>query len=131
MAATPVTAAGVPAPAGPYSPALRVDDWVFLAGQGGADPETGKLGDTIEEQTEQTLRTIAALLEAAGCTLADVVSCLVHLSDLSLFERYNAVYAAHFPEPRPVRTTVGASLLHGMLVEITVTARRPAQAGGA
>jgi len=111
--------------AGPYSPALEVDGWVYLAGQGGFDPATRKLGETIEEQTEQTLRNVAVLLEAAGCTTADVVSTLVHLTDLSLFERYNEVYARHFPEPRPVRTTVGASLLHGMLVEITVVARRP------
>jgi enamine deaminase RidA (YjgF/YER057c/UK114 family) len=56
--------------------------------------------------------------------LGDVVSCLVHLSDLSLFGRFNAVYERHFGEPRPVRTTVGASLVQGMLVEITVVAYR-------
>ena len=113
------------APAGgPYSPALLVDDWVFLAGQGGSDPATGTLEATIEEQTEQTLANVSALLEAAGCTLADVVSSLVHLSNLEDFDRFNAVYERHFGEPRPVRTTVGAQLLHGMLVEITVVARR-------
>jgi reactive intermediate/imine deaminase len=120
-----ITSPVVPPPAGPYSPALRVGDWVLLAGQGGADPDTGKLGETIEEQTEQTLRNISLLLEAAGCTLADVVSSLVHLSDLSLFRRYNEVYGRHFGDPKPVRTTVGAELLHGMLIEITVTARHP------
>ena len=102
---------------------------MLLAGQGGADPATGKLGETIEEQTEQTLRNIAVLLEAAGCSLDDVVSCLVHLSDLSHFARYNDVYGSHFSDPKPVRTTVGADLLHGMLIEITVTARRPADRG--
>ena len=55
-----------------------------------------------------------------------MVSCLVHLSDLSAFGRFNAVYERHFREPRPVRTTVGAALLGGALVEITATARRPA-----
>jgi enamine deaminase RidA (YjgF/YER057c/UK114 family) len=54
-----------------------------------------------------------------------VVSCLVHLTDLSLFERYNAVYERRFGEPRPVRTTVGAALLGGAMVEITAVARRP------
>ena len=126
MQAQLITSPDAPPPAGPYSPALRVGEWVLLAGQGGTDPATGKLGDTIEEQTEQTLRNIAVLLEAAGCTLDDVVSSLVHLSDLSLFARYNEVYGSHFGDPKPVRTTVGADLLHGMLIEITVTARAPA-----
>jgi 2-iminobutanoate/2-iminopropanoate deaminase len=125
MERTLITSPDAPPPGGPYSPALSVGKWVFLAGQGGTDPASGKLGETIEEQTEQTLRNVSVLLEAAGCTLDDVVSTLVHLSDLSHFPRYNEVYARHFGEPRPVRTTVGASLLHGMLIEITVTARRP------
>jgi 2-iminobutanoate/2-iminopropanoate deaminase len=112
-------------PASAFSLGLQVGDLVFLAGQGGRDPETGELPPTIEEQTERTIRTIETLLAAAGCTLADVVSCLVYLSDLSLFPRYNAVYERLFPEPRPVRTTVGAELLHGMLIEVTAVARRP------
>jgi 2-iminobutanoate/2-iminopropanoate deaminase len=118
MSRTLVSSDAIPPPAGPYSPALEVDGWVFLAGQGGT-------GDTIEQQTEAALANVAALLEAAGCSLDDVVSTLVHLSDLSDFQRYNAVYERHFSEPRPVRTTVGASLLGNMLVEITVVARRP------
>jgi enamine deaminase RidA (YjgF/YER057c/UK114 family) len=65
------------------------------------------------------------LLEKEGCGIDDVVSCLVHLADLDDFARFNHVYAAGFPEPRPVRTTVGAQLVSGMLVEITVVARRP------
>jgi enamine deaminase RidA (YjgF/YER057c/UK114 family) len=65
------------------------------------------------------------LLQKAGLSLADVVSCLVHLSDLSLFQRYNAVWERVFAsEPRPVRTTVGAPLLHAMLIEVTAIARR-------
>jgi 2-iminobutanoate/2-iminopropanoate deaminase len=112
-----ITAPSAP-PTGPYSPGLAVGDWVFLAGQTGA-------GDTIEEQTEQALDKVVALLEEAGCTVADVVSCLVHLADLSTFQRHNVVYERYFPEPRPVRTTVGASLLGGAMVEVTVVARRP------
>jgi 2-iminobutanoate/2-iminopropanoate deaminase len=118
MPRTLVSSEAVPPPAGPYSPALDVDGWVFLAGQGGP-------GETIEEQTDAALANVAALLDAAGCSFDDVVSTLVHLSDLSDFKRYNAVYERHFAEPRPVRTTVGASLLGSMLVEITVVARRP------
>jgi len=109
----------------PFSPTRKVDGWVFLAGQGGFD-ENGKLaGETIETQTEQTLRNVERLLAEHGCTLGDVVSCLVHLSDLGNLEGYNDVYARHFAEPRPVRTTVGAPLLGDMLVEITAVARQP------
>jgi 2-iminobutanoate/2-iminopropanoate deaminase len=112
---TLVTSSSAPA-AGPYSPGLAVGEWVFLAGQTGS-------GETIEAQAEDALGKIAALLGAAGCTFADVVSCLVHLADLEDFERFNGVYERHFPEPRPVRTTVGAALLGDAKVEITAVAR--------
>jgi 2-iminobutanoate/2-iminopropanoate deaminase len=115
---TLITSSSAP-PAGPYSPGLAVGEWVFLAGQTGS-------GETIEGETEDALGKVAALLGAAGCKPADVVSCLVHLADLSDFARFNAVYERHFPEPRPVRTTVGAALLGGAKVEITAVARRPA-----
>jgi len=114
---TPVTSPVAP-PAGPYSPGLVAGEWVFLAGQTGS-------GGTIEDEAEDTLGKVTALLGAAGCGPADVVSCLVHLADLADFERFNAVYERHFPDPRPVRTTVGAALLGGAKVEITVIARRP------
>ena len=104
-------------PGGPYSPGLVVGEWVFLAGQVGA-------GSTIEEQARDALSKVDALLAAAGAAPADVVSCLVHLADLADFERFNSVYERHFAEPRPVRTTVGAALLDGALVEITATGRR-------
>jgi 2-iminobutanoate/2-iminopropanoate deaminase len=116
---TLITSPSAP-PAGPYSPGLTAGEWVFLAGQTGT-------GETIEDQAQDTLGKVAALLDAAGCALADVVSCLVHLADLSEFSRFNAVYERHFPQPRPVRTTVGALLLGGAKVEITVVARRPAR----
>lgn len=109
-------------PGGAYSQGLRVGDFVFVSGQGPIDPATGKVtGDTIEEQTARVLENIKAILEAAGASMADVVKSTVHLSDLSLFQRYNSVYASYFPDPKPVRTTVGSQLL-GMLVEIDVIA---------
>jgi 2-iminobutanoate/2-iminopropanoate deaminase len=114
---TPVTSPSAP-PAGPYTPGLVAGEWVFLAGQTGS-------GGTIEEQVTDALGKIDALLAAAGCAPADVVSCLVHLADLADFERFNAVYERYFPEPRPVRTTVGAALLGGALVELTAIAGRP------
>jgi 2-iminobutanoate/2-iminopropanoate deaminase len=122
-----ISAAGAPAPAGPYSPGLVVGDWIFLSGQGGFDPRTGQLiSDDIAGQTAQVFRNIEALLHSAGAGLDDVVSCLVHISDLALFDEFNAGYERHFPGPaKPVRTTVRADLVAGMLVEVTVTAGQP------
>ena len=109
-------------PGGSYSQGLRAGDFVFVAGQGPLDPETGEVvGTTIEEQTARTLANVQAILEAAGATMADVVKSTVHLSDLSLFARYDAVYAQWFPDPKPTRTTVGSQLA-GILVEIDVVA---------
>lgn len=119
-----ITSDRAPAPGGPYSAALAVDGWIFLAGQGGTDPVTGSMADGIEAQTEQVFRNVAALLEEAGASLDDVVSCLVHLTDLAHFPAFNVAYARQFPGIRPVRTTVRADLLAGMLVEVTVVARR-------
>lgn len=108
-------------PQGAYSQGWRAGDFIFVTGTGPIDPVTGKLvGTEIEQQTEQTINNIEAILAAEGATLADVVKSTVHLSDLSLFARYNAVYAKRFTKPYPVRTTVGSDLGHtpGMLVEI-------------
>jgi 2-iminobutanoate/2-iminopropanoate deaminase len=113
---------GINKPHGAYSPGLRVGDWVFVSGQGPYDPVTGALiGETIEEQTRQTLENIAGILAAGGASMADVVKSTVHLADLSMFSAYNAVYSTYFPDPKPVRTTVGSQLL-GILVEIDVIA---------
>lgn len=109
-------------PMGAYSQGLHAGDFVFVSGQGPLDPTTGKIvGDTIEEQTARTLENIKAILEAGGATMADVVKVTAHLTDLSNFAAYNKVYATYFPDPKPVRTTVGSQLL-GMLVEIDAIA---------
>lgn len=111
------------APSGPYSQGISAGGFVFVAGQGAFDPETDELvGETIEEQTERTIENVKAILEAGGASLADVVKATVHLSDLSLFPRYNEVYSRYFSDPRPARTTVGSALAHGMMVEIEVIA---------
>lgn len=121
MAKYPIqTKRGAP-PQGAYSQGWRAGDFLFVTGTGPIHPVTGKLvGDSIEEQTEQTIENIAAILEADGASLGDVVKVNVHLSDTSLFARYNAVYARKFSQPYPVRTTVGSNLGHtpGMLIEI-------------
>jgi 2-iminobutanoate/2-iminopropanoate deaminase len=112
-------------PLGAYSQGYRAGDFVFVTGCGPIDPETAKVsGETIEEQTEVVISNIEAILEAGGATLADVVKATVHLSDETEFPRFNEVYARRFPEPRPVRTTVGSGMrqVPGMRVEIDVTA---------
>jgi 2-iminobutanoate/2-iminopropanoate deaminase len=111
-----------PKPGGAYSPGLRVGDFIFVSGQTPIDPGTGKVaGETIEEQTAQVIENIKAILEAGGASLADVVKVSAHLTDLSLFPRYNKVYADYFPDPKPTRTTVGSQLM-GILVEIDAIA---------
>jgi 2-iminobutanoate/2-iminopropanoate deaminase len=118
------TKQGAP-PQGAYSQGWRAGDFIFVTGTGPIDPRTGKLvGGEIEPQTEQTIDNIVAILEAEGASLNDVVKVNVHLSDTSLFARYNAVYAKRFSRPYPVRTTVGSDLGHtpGMLIEIDCVA---------
>jgi 2-iminobutanoate/2-iminopropanoate deaminase len=111
-----------PQPAGPYSQGLRAGAFIFVAGQTPYDPMTGKLsGETIEEQTRRVLENVKAILEEGGASMADVVKATVHLSDLSLFPRFNQVYQSYFPDPKPVRTTVGSQLA-GFMVEIDVIA---------
>ena len=118
----------VPVPAGPYSPGIRVGNWIFLAGQGGFDPRTGTVvSDDLVEQTEQTFTNIETVLAAAGASLDDVVSCLVHLVDLADFPAFNAIYARKFQGVKPVRTTIRADLVAGLLVEITAVAQAPAE----
>lgn len=111
-----------PRPGGAYSQAIRAGDFVYLAGQGGKHPETNALAESIEEQTRQALENIKAVLEAAGADMSQVVKSTVHLSDMGLFQRYNSVYETYFPDPKPVRTTVGSQLSGAMLVEIDVVA---------
>jgi len=108
-------------PRGAYSQGWRAGDFIFVTGTGPIDPSTGQLvGDDIELQTEQTIDNVASVLEADGASLGDVVKVTVHLSDTSLFARYNTVYSRRFSRPYPVRTTVGSDLGHspGMLIEI-------------
>jgi 2-iminobutanoate/2-iminopropanoate deaminase len=124
----PVTARNLPAPVGPYSPGMVVGNLVFVSGQAGRDPASGRLaGDTIEAQTEQVLKNIATILEAAGTTLQHVIRCGVFIVDMKEFPRMNEVYARVFGAHRPARTTVEVSGLpgEGLRVEIDAIAVLP------
>jgi reactive intermediate/imine deaminase len=118
---------GGPKPAGPYTPVIVSGGFAFVAGQAGVDPATGHLAlNSIEAQTRQTLRNIGTLLEAAGCSFADVVKTHAYITQPEFFQPYNAVYREFFPEPYPARTTVVARLANpDLLVEIDVIARVP------
>lgn len=121
---TPVTTNKVPRPVGPYSLAIRAGNQVFTAGQIGLDVTTGELvPGGIEAETRQALTNIKHILEAAGCSLADVVKTTVFLQDMADFARMNAVYAEFFAHQPPARTTVAvAALPKGARVEIEAIA---------
>jgi len=94
---------------------------VFVSGQGATDPATGKLaGADVEAQTEQCLKNVRAILEAAGTDMSCVLRCGVFLLDMREFDRMNAVYARVFGDHRPARTTIQAAGLpgDGLRVEI-------------
>jgi 2-iminobutanoate/2-iminopropanoate deaminase len=117
--------ADVPPPKGPYSPAVRAGDFVYVSGQVPRDPRTGELaGDDVATQTRQTLSNLQRVLEHAGASLADVVSVTVYLARADDWGAMNEVYAKVFNAPFPSRTTVGAEL-RGILVEINAVAYLP------
>ena len=123
----PVTSANLPAPVGPYSPGMIVGNLVFVSGQAGREPGTGALGADVTAQTEQVLKNIAAILDAAGSSLQHVIRCGVFLVDMKEFPKMNEVYARAFGAHRPARTTVEVSGLPGpgLLVEIDAVAYIP------
>jgi 2-iminobutanoate/2-iminopropanoate deaminase len=124
----PVQSTTLPKPAGPYSPGVILERLVFVSGQGASDPATGKMtGPDVESQTEQVLKNIAAILEAAGSGLNCVLRCGVFLTDMSDFPKVNSIYARVFGENRPARTTVQVAALPtpGLRVEIDAIAYIP------
>jgi 2-iminobutanoate/2-iminopropanoate deaminase len=96
--------------------------YVFVSGQAGRDPRTGTVAPDIEAQTEQALRNVAAILEAAGSSLKHVIRCGVFLVDMSEFPKMNAVYARMFGDHRPARTTVEVSGLPGVGLRVEIDA---------
>ena len=111
-------------PIGPYSQAIRANGFVFVAGEKGIDPRTGKIvPGGIQAETRQTLDNIKAILEAAGSSFDRAVQSFVYMVDIGEFAQMNQVYAEYFTHNPPGRTTVGVTALPaGARVEITVTA---------
>jgi 2-iminobutanoate/2-iminopropanoate deaminase len=115
-----------PTPRGPYSPAVRAGDFIYVSGQGPVDPVTDKLspGD-IQHETRRVLLNIQTILAGCGATMADVVKCSVFLKDGSEFKAMNEVYAEFFADARPARTTVVCEFVNPMRVEIDCVAYKP------
>lgn len=116
-----------PLPRGPYSQAVVANGFVFVAGQGPVDPQTGRftLGD-IRSQCELTLNNLEAILKASGTSLRNVIQCTVYLANLDDFEGMNHVYSRYFSDRCPARSTIQAArLLGGIKVEIDAIALIP------
>ena len=118
---------GVPQPRGPYSPAVRAGEFLFVSGQGPVDPDTNQwsYGD-IRHETRITLENIRRILEGCGASLADVVKCSVFLVDGRDFAAMNEVYSEYFGAGKPARTTVEVRFANPeMKIEIDCIAYRP------
>jgi 2-iminobutanoate/2-iminopropanoate deaminase len=128
MSRQAVSSDRAPAALGPYSQAIVAGGFVFCSGTAGIDPATGTAAEGIEAQTDQALRNLAAVLEAAGASMADLVKTTIFYSDVEDFARLNEVYARHMPEPPPARSApANVRLPHGLLVSIDAIAAIPDQ----
>jgi 2-iminobutanoate/2-iminopropanoate deaminase len=123
-----VSTTGAPPAAGPYSQAIVTGDFVFCAGQLGTDPSTGQLPEGVQAQTAQALRNLQAVLDAAGCTFADVVKVTVFLTDIADRPLVNPVRHEVFGDARPASTLVEVSALviPGARTEVEAVALIPA-----
>jgi 2-iminobutanoate/2-iminopropanoate deaminase len=126
MARRAVSTDRAPAALGPYSQAIVAGGFVFCSGTAGIDPATGSAPEGIEAQTEQALRNLAAVLEAAGSSLENVVKTTIFYANVEDFALLNAVYARHMPDPPPARSApADVDLPRGLLVSIEAIAVLP------
>ena len=115
-----ISTPNAPADIGPYSQAIETDGYLFTSGQIPINPATGEVeGTTIEEQAEQVMKNIGAVLEAAGLDFSHVVKTTCFLADLADFAAFNAVYGKYFPEAAPARSCFAvAGLPKGAKLEV-------------
>ena len=113
-----------PGAIGPYSQAIRCNGFLFCSGQIALDPASGEVvAGGVEEQAEQVMRNLAAVLEAGGTSWERVVKTTIYLATMDDFARVNAIYGAHLGAARPARATVAAAgLPKGVLVEVDAVA---------
>ncbi len=117
---------GIPAPRGPYSPAVRAGDFIFVSGQVPVDPATNQLssGD-VQHETRIALNNVKLVLEGAGATLADVVRVGVYIKDGNDFAAMNEVYIEFFGNAKPARSTIVCGFAADIKVEIDCVAYKP------
>ncbi len=112
---------------GPYSQALVVDGTLYASGQLGIVPETGELPENFEEQADQVMKNMGAVLHAAGFDYNDVIKTMIFVDDLNNFECLNRIYAGYFSENKPARSCVEAARIpKNAMVEIEFIARKDA-----
>lgn len=126
MSVKRISIASAPAPGGAYSQAVSANGFLYTAGMGPVDPETGQIvGDDVATQTRQVMRNLEQLLAAEGLGFSNVVKATVHLQDVVAdFASFNEAYREFFPDGLPVRTTVGSTLIN-ILVEIDFVVAYP------
>jgi 2-iminobutanoate/2-iminopropanoate deaminase len=123
MSRKSVSTSAAPAALGPYSQAIVAQGLVFCSGMPGIDPETGAIPEGIEAQTEQSLRNLGAVLEAAGSSLSHLVKTTIFYADVEDFATLNEVYARFMPDPPPARSApADIRLPRGLLVSIDAIA---------
>jgi 2-iminobutanoate/2-iminopropanoate deaminase len=123
MTRTSVSTQAAPGALGPYSQAIVAQGLVFCSGMPGIEPATGTIPDGIEAQTEQALRNLGAVLEAAGSSLANLVKTTIFYADVEDFAALNDVYARFMPDPPPARSAPAhIRLPRGLLVSIDAIA---------
>ncbi|HEY3826606.1 MAG TPA: RidA family protein [Bryobacteraceae bacterium] len=124
-----LTPQGVAAPRGPYSPAVRAGDFIFVAGQVPVDPTTNQIspGD-IKHETRLALSNMKRVLEGVGASLADVAKVGVYLANGSEFAAMNEIYVEFFGEFKPARTTIVCSFMADIRIEIDCVAYSPKKA---
>ena len=125
MSKTPITSPELSPPAGPFSQAIESGGFLYLSGQVGQDPATGRVVEGgIVAETERVFRNLSAVLKAAGKSFDDVVRAGVYLTNMSDYVAMNGIYAKHFRQPFPARTTIGvAELPLGACVEIDLVVK--------
>jgi 2-iminobutanoate/2-iminopropanoate deaminase len=118
-----ISTENAPAVLGPYSQAIMANGFVFCSGTVGIDPQTGSLADGVAEQTEQALLNLAAVLEAAGSSMAQLVKTTIFYTNVEDFATINEIYARHMPEPPPARSApASVALPRGLLISIEAIA---------
>lgn len=116
---------GCPEAVGPYSQAVRANDFLFVSGNLPIDAETGKIAEGgIEQQTHMVLKNISTLLNGAGLSLSDIVKTTIFIKDMNDFSKINSVYSVYFAAEYPARSTVEVSRLpKDALIEIECIAK--------